>query len=79
MRVKVNIISLSQSLWFERSSISEVFMKINSYLTLSYSTPAGLSKEAHKALRKYSLTGQTAVNFSKWQITNKQNIIKHSM
>ena len=71
----MNILSLSQSLWFERSSISEIFMKITSYLTLTYSTPAGLSKEAHKALRKYSLTGQTAVNFSKWQITNKQNII----
>jgi hypothetical protein len=79
MRVEVNILPLSQSMWFEQSSISEVFMKITSYLTLTYSTPAGLSKEAHKALRKYSLTGQNTVNFSEWQITNKQNIIKHSM
>lgn len=39
---------------------------------LKYSTTAGLSKEAHKALRKYSLTGQNTDNFSEWKIINKK-------
>ena len=55
-------------------------MKITSYFKLKYSTPAGLSKEAQKALSTYSFTGQNSVNFSESQITYECGILfKHSM
>ncbi|KAK7844746.1 hypothetical protein CFP56_010382 [Quercus suber] len=44
--------SLPWYLRSEQSSIPEVYMKITSYLKLKYSTPAGLSKIAQKALRR---------------------------